>query len=124
MSFGIRLVVTIAFMALLLVASIIPGRAQHGDSVLIRMVAATPTLLQKIMHVALYALLALLWIWTLEAIESVHARLLAALVIAVGYGGALEWSQTRSPGRFGTVTDVFLNAAGAIMGVLAAVLLL
>lgn len=97
MSFGIRLVVTIAFMALLVVASIIPGRAQHGDSVLIRMVAATPTLLHKIMHVALYALLALLWIWTLEAIESVHARLLAALVIAVAM--AARWSGRRRASR-------------------------
>ena len=36
----------------------------------------------------------------------------------------MEWRQTKVPGRFGTVNDVVLNAAGAALGLLAAIVLL
>lgn len=120
---SIRLAVTAAFMAILLVVSLIPGRAQPGDSVFVWLVASTPTPLQKMLHLLLYAVLTLLWVWTLESLESKVLRFGIAVSIAICFGAAMEWYQTKIPGRFGTIFDVVLNAGGALIGVLAAIFL-
>jgi VanZ family protein len=116
----VRVIITLCFMGLLTVASIIPGRVQPGDSVFVWLVAKTPTLLQKSLHVCLYATLVVLWAWTLDAIQSKSQRLVIAVTIAVCFGAAMEWFQTKVPGRYGTLADVILNAAGALLGVVAA----
>ena len=122
--FAARIGVSIAFMALLLAVSIVPGRAQPGDSVFVLIVAKTPTAVQKFLHLSMYALLAFLWVWTLEVMQSRSARLVTAVVITIAFGAAMEVAQTRVPGRFGTIVDVALNAAGALLGLVAATLLL
>jgi hypothetical protein len=99
-------------MALLMLASLIPGHHKPGDSVFIWLVAATPTLIQKVLHFCLYGVLALLLVWTLDSIQPRTYRFLIALIIAVAFGAVMEWCQTKVPGRFGTVYDVALNAAG------------
>lgn len=119
-----RAAVTLLLMALLVAASIVPGRAQPGDSLFVYAVAKTPTLVQKILHVSMYALLTLMWVWTLEAIQSRPDRLLIAAGVAIIFGASMEWYQTRMPGRFGTIVDVGLNAAGAVLGLIAAIFLL
>jgi VanZ family protein len=119
-----RIVITLGFMALLMVASIIPGRAEPGDSVFIWLVAKTPTLLQKALHICLYAMLTLLWVWTLDAIQSKSQRLVIAVTVAVCFGATMEWYQTKVPGRFGTIFDVALNAVGALLGLFAAIFLI
>ncbi len=119
-----RLACTLLFMAGLLALSIIPGRAEPGDSIFVWAVAATPTALQKTMHVVLYAALAFLWAWTLGAVQSVPARILAAFVVTAGFGAGMEWAQTSIPGRFGTLTDALLNACGALIGLLVALAVL
>jgi hypothetical protein len=119
-----RFVLTILFMTLLVGVSIVPGRAQPGDSVFVFIVAKTPTAIQKLLHLSMYALLTLMWVWTLEAIQSRPTRLLIAALIAVIFGASMEWYQTRVPGRFGTIVDVALNAAGAVLGLIAAIVLL
>lgn len=118
-----RIIITLCFMALLLIASVIPGRAQPGDSVFIWMVAKTPTLLQKTLHVCLYAVLAMLWVWSLEAIQSKPQRMVIAIIVAVCFGAAMEWYQTKVPGRYGTIVDIGLNTAGAVVGLIAALFL-
>lgn len=118
-----RIIITLCFMALLLIASVIPGRAQPGDSVFIWMVAKTPTLLQKTLHVCLYAVLAMLWVWSLEAIQSKPQRMVIAIIVAVCFGAAMEWYQTKVPGRYGTIVDIGLNTAGALVGLIAALFL-
>ena len=104
--------------------SVFPGHARSGDSVFVWLVAATPAPLQKLMHFLIYAGLAWLWAWTLEGVAPRWLRLAIAFVITVGLGATLEWYQTRVPGRFGTLLDVLLNAAGAAAGLVAALLLL
>jgi VanZ family protein len=118
-----RIGLTLLFMALLAVVSVIPGRAQPGDSVFVYLVEKTSTLLQKTMHLLFYAMLTLLWVWTLDAIESKLHRFVIAIVIAVCFGAVLEWYQTKVPGRFGTVVDVALNSAGSLLGMLIAIFL-
>ncbi len=124
MAITMRLLITLMFMVALLIASVIPGRLQPGDSVFVWMVAATPGLVQNVLHVCLYAVLTTLWAWTLEPLESVPARLFVALTLAVGFGALMEWFQTSIPGRFGTFYDVMLNAAGATIGLVVATRLL
>jgi hypothetical protein len=119
-----RITVTLGFMALLALVSLLPGIHRPGDHIFIWLVAETPTLIQKILHILLYAMLAILLMWTLEGMESRTSRLLAALVTAVAFGALMEWGQTRVPGRFGSLYDVVLNAGGAALGLLASIFLL
>ena len=119
-----RIILTLSFMALLMLVSLIPGRPKPDDSTFIWLVAKTPTLIQKILHFSLYGVLVLLLVWSLESIESNTYRFLISFIIAVAFGAVMEWRQTKVPGRFGTVNDVVLNAAGAALGLLAAIVLL
>jgi hypothetical protein len=118
-----RIILTLCFMALLAFVSLIPGDHQPGDSAFTWLVEKTPTLMQKALHVCLYGVLTLLLSWCLESIQSRAYRLLICLIVAVAFGAVMEWCQTKVPGRFGTAYDVALNAAGAVLGVLAAVAL-
>jgi len=68
--------------------------------------------------------LALLLVWTLDSIRPRTYRFLISFILAVVFGAVMEWCQTKVPGRFGTVYDVALNAAGAALGLLAAAFLL
>ena len=104
--------------------SITPGREQPGDSAFEWIVAVTPTIVQKILHVAIYGLMALLWAWTLEGIEQTWLKLGLAFLLSAGLGIFLEWYQTMVPGRFGTITDIVLNALGTLAGLAAALLIL
>ena len=118
-----RWLITILFVGFVVVLSVMPGRFQTGDSVFVWLVTKTPTPLQKLMHVAVYATLAMLFMWSLEIIESQVSRIVVTLVLSLSLGITLEWYQTMVPGRFGTIVDVLLNIIGAVLG-LAAVLLL
>ena len=120
----LRWVITLTFVVIVVVLSVTPGKSQTGDSIFVWLVANTPTPVQKLMHVVIYAALVGLWAWTLEAIESRFIRFLLAFLIAISLGSALEWYQTRVPGRFGTLVDALLNALGAIAGLLAALVIL
>jgi VanZ family protein len=120
----LRWLITLAFVAVVVVLSITPGKDQAGDSVFVWLVVNTPTPLQKLMHFVIYAALVVLWAWTLEAIESRVLRFLLAFLLAVGLGSMLEWYQTKIPGRFGTIVDALLNVLGAIGGFLFALAIL
>ena len=123
-SITLRIVFTLCFMAMLMLASLIPGHPKPGDSAFFWLVANTPTLVQKVLHVCLYGVFALLLIWTLDGIQSRTYRFLVAFVIAVVFGAVMEWCQTKVPGRFGTIYDVALNTVGAALGLLAAAFML
>lgn len=117
---AIRWVATLAFVAIVVLLSVTPGIERPGDSIFSWLVIHTATPLQKALHVGIYALLALLWMWTLDPLESRWLRAAIALAITVAIGVILEWYQTYVPGRYGTITDVMLNVIGAILGLLAA----
>lgn len=104
--------------------SIAPGSAQPGDTVFSWLVALTATPVQKALHFVIYAALAVLLMWTLDAIGSRTVRALLSATLAVALGAVLEWYQLSVPGRFGSFTDVLLNSAGAMAGLLLALLLL
>lgn len=108
----------------LIAASITPAREQAQDTTFEWVVVITPTPLQKLLHVVLYALLAFGLAWAMEHGPAIPLRYLLAFGLAVGLGAGLEWVQTMVPGRFGTLFDVMLDAGGAGLGVLLAMLLL
>ena len=119
-----RLAITLVFVGVVIALSIAPGIERPGDSMFSWLVVNTATPIQKAMHVAVYALLAVLWMWTLDSVESRAIRVAVTLAVCVGLGAVLEWHQTQVPGRFGTVADVVLNVIGAIVGLIAAFFLL
>ena len=120
----VRIALTLVVFISIVGVSVVPTHDRPGDGVFVWIVSVTPTLIQKLLHVAAYAILAALLMWTLDRIASMAARAGTVLVMTVLTGAALEWYQTMVPGRFGTLTDVLLNAGGAILGLLAATFLL
>ena len=118
---SLRWLLTVVLIAAIVALSVTPGQAREDDSAFSWLIAITPTLLQKALHVVCYALLAGLWYWTLEGAGGRGRRAAIVLLACVGLGAALEWAQTGIPGRFGSLTDILLNAAGSLAG-LAAVL--
>ena len=119
-----RWALTLALVALIVGLSITPGVARPDDTLFSWLYAGTPPAAQKVFHIILYGLLAFLWMWTLASIESTRLRVGFSLLLTLGLGVALEWYQTRVPGRFGTLVDILLNAAGALIGLLVAILLI
>ena len=112
---------TLLASAFVVFLSTIPGHTRYEDSNFVWLVAATPVGLQKSLHVLVYAALSILWIWALEKLDPRWLRLATALLLATAFGAALEWAQTMVPGRYGTLSDVILNAFGAILGLALAV---
>ena len=119
-----RWLITLAFIAFIVVLSLTPGLGRADDSVFSWLLFNTAKTVQKLMHVSVYAALAVLWMWTLEKVESKLLRIFLTLLLTVGLGVVLEVFQTRVPGRYGTFFDVLLNAIGAIAGLLLALLVL
>lgn len=111
-----RWAITLFFTAIVIVLSITPSVEQVDDSVFSWLVINSGTLLQKTMHVAIYALVTALWVWSLERMASRPLRFALAAIITIGLGAALEWYQLQVPGRFGTLFDVALNTLGAALG--------
>jgi hypothetical protein len=120
----IRCFITLAFVALIIILSVTPGESETSDSIFVWLVAITPSLLQKFLHVSCYAVLTFLIVWSLELFGSMLLRSGLAFILAVGLGTALEWFQTMVPGRFGTLGDILLNGLGALAGLILAGLLL
>ncbi len=119
-----RWLLTGIFLTLLVIVSITPTQSRTDDSAFSWLVMATPMPLQKFLHVAMYATLTFLVIWAMESVQSRLTKHLVAPLVAIAIGALLEWSQTRIPGRFGTLLDVLLNGVGAILGAVAALLFL
>lgn len=116
----LRYLVTFSFASLVALLSLTPGRSGLDDTGFVWLVAITPTPIQKLMHLLVYAALAALWVWTLRGGRRNRRTFLLALALAFGEGALLEWAQVAIPGRFGTLVDVLINAAGAACGLLAA----
>ena len=119
-----RWFITLVFVGVIVALSVTPGIERPGDTLFNWLVINTATLIQKAMHVGVYAVLAVLWMWTLERIDSRLRRASLTLIITVGLGVLLEWYQIQVPGRFGSVIDVLLDLAGVLIGLIAALFLL
>lgn len=117
-STGVRLAITLSLSALVIALSVTPGDARPGDTGFGWLVSITPPSLQKLAHLLVYGLLTMAWVWTLERVSRRSLRLLVAAIVPLAQGALLEWWQTLIPGRFGTLVDVLVNAAGVALGFL------
>lgn len=69
---------------------------------------------QNLLHVPVYGGLALSWWWALETrLAEKKPRLIAAFILTMMYGLVDESWQLYIPGRYGSLTDLALNALGA-----------
>ncbi len=105
------------YMAALLIGSSIPGSITHSrdDSHLFWRLLPV---LQNLLHIPAYGVLAALWIRALRAHGLTAQRsLLIAVVAATGYGGAMEIYQAWIPHRFASAGDVLLNVVGVLFTV-------
>jgi VanZ family protein len=104
-------------MATLFLLSSIPDDGGLGRHILF-----PPPAVQNLLHVPVYAVLTWLW-WRALAppkpsVKAGRRAALLAAAIAIGYGVLDEIHQMQVPGRFASVTDALLNAAGAAAVVL------
>ncbi len=107
-----RILVPLAYMALLWVLSSIPAmpdRTMAGVYV--------PTLLQKAMHIVAYAVLAATWLWAFGRGPVTRTAAIWAVCLASAYAAIDEYHQTFVPGRTGCLSDVGLDAGAAALGV-------
>lgn len=105
-----RYLLPVCYMAALFYVSSLPGHVMEADPVF-RWI--TPNL-QNLLHVPVYGGLALCWWWALETrIAAKRPRLIAAFTLTVMYGLVDESWQLYIPGRYGSLTDLALNALGA-----------
>jgi len=121
---GYRWGLTLAFAAFIVGLSITPGLERADDNIFSWLFANTAPLAQKVLHVVTYAVLGVLWMWTLAGINSTPVRIALSLMLAIVLGVALEWYQTTVPGRYGSITDILLNSLGAALGIVVALFLL
>lgn len=103
-----------AYVAALALVSLLPSGSQAPGG----WDASISPGLQNLLHVPAYTALVLLAAWAVPAAR--RGPVLALLAVACcAYGVALEFAQGYIPGRTGTATDALLNAAGAVLGLLA-----
>jgi VanZ family protein len=73
-------------------------------------------LLKKGGHMFGYALLAWAYLHALGGKGMLRTQLFLSLVLATLYACSDEWHQGFTPGRTSSITDVFIDTAGAIVG--------
>ncbi len=105
-----RYLLPTCYMAALFYVSSMPGHVMEADPVFRWM---TPNL-QNLLHVPVYGGLALSWWWALETrIIEKKPKLITAFTLTIIYGFVDESWQLYIPGRYGSLTDLALNALGA-----------
>jgi VanZ family protein len=97
--------------------SMAPGDGSADDTVFGWAVSVTSPNLQNAMHVVLYGLLTVLWIWTLHGF-SLRGRVpvLTAVLLVLLFGALMELAQVVIPGRFASLGDMLLNVIGTGLG--------
>ncbi len=76
--------------------------------------------IDKLFHAGIYGLLGLLFYLSLRESGIYRHLFLLSVVLAVGYGVTDEFHQSFVPGRFASAGDLLADLAGALIGGLAA----
>jgi VanZ family protein len=107
-----RYLLPVCYMTALFCVSSIPGDVME-EAPVFRWV--TPDW-QNMLHIPAYAGLAFSWWWALETrLATVRPRLIAAFTLTMMYALVDESWQLYIPGRYGSLTDLALNALGAAL---------
>ena len=96
-----------------------PGFASLSEAEQTLMLSSADLILRKAAHFCVYAALgALLFLYSLCFAAKPWAHILRALLAAAVYAASDEIHQSFVPGRGPAVTDVLLDSAGALCGIL------
>ena len=110
-----RPLIPIAYTAAIFALSSIPDTATPETGLERALQWMSPDL-QNLLHIPLFGGLAWCWHWGLQAwVKQESWRLGAALGLTLAYSVLDEVHQLGVPGRFGSLTDVALNAVGAAL---------
>jgi len=72
--------------------------------------------LQNLLHIPLFGGLAGCWYWALKPwVNNTNSRIITAFIFTMIYSFYDEYHQLSVPGRFGSFTDLGLNAIGSIL---------
>lgn len=96
--------------------SSIPGNVTNPESLLEQsLIWITPNL-QNLLHIPLFFGLAAAWRYGLKKhIRNESLLLAAAFILSVLYGFVDELHQMQVPGRYGSISDIGLDALGAAL---------
>jgi len=98
-------------MAAIFILSSIPDTGDTGQSTAF----VSPTI-QNMLHLPVYGLLGLLWIFTLRTrVFPENRSVWLAILLSSTCGGLMEIYQIWVPGRFPSATDFFVNVAGILL---------
>ena len=110
-----RLLLPLAYMTAIFALSSIPDTETPANALESALRWVSPEL-QNLLHVPLFGGLAWCWHWGLRSwMKQEQWRLGAALALTLAYAVLDEIHQLYVPGRFGSLTDVVLNAVGAVL---------
>jgi VanZ family protein len=108
-----RLLLPVGYMAALFLLSSIPGDISPDRPLGAAFQWVSPGV-QNLLHVPLYAGLALSWLWALAPSSLEHrTRLTIAALLTIAWGILDEAHQSFVPGRYPSWTDILLNLLGA-----------
>lgn len=104
-------------MALMLIFASVPGsESDLNQAHPLGFLELVPSLLQNFLHIPAYGVLAFAWRWSLSSYLHFRAATFTALVLTLGFGVFQEWYQSVAPGRYCSVSDIFFDAIGAVLG--------
>ena len=105
-----RIWVPLSYMLTIITLSSVPGSPSPEQNIHLEWL---PSILQNALHVPLYALLTLLWLWaTQNYAGSSRVRIASIACFCIGFAIVDELYQTTIPGRHGSVSDVGLDTLG------------
>ena len=111
----LRIFIPLAYMLGIFALSSIPdtGRTEFQVDKIFHWVSPE---LQNLLHIPLFGGLAGCWYWALKPwVSSVNNKIVTAFIITTIYSFTDEYHQLSVPGRFGSFTDLGLNAIGSIL---------
>lgn len=95
--------------------------SQARSGAIVELIPVGETVIRKVAHMGLYAVLGALALWAVALFGERKGRaILWSLLIAAGYAITDEFHQLFIPGRSGEFTDILIDAAGVTIGVLIA----
>ncbi|SFF94532.1 VanZ family protein [Neptunomonas qingdaonensis] len=111
-----RLTAPFIYMGLIFLLSSVPGNNINPETFLERSLIWISPGFQNLLHIPLFFGLALTWIYALEKhIKSNYLTLLTAFALSMLYGIFDEFHQIQVPGRYGSISDLLLDALGAVL---------
>ena len=115
MSAKLRILIPLAYMLGIFALSSIPdtGKTETQAEKIFQWISPE---FQNFLHIPLFGGLAGCWYWALKPwVAGTNNKIAIAFIITTIYSFIDEYHQLSVPGRFGSLTDLGLNAIGAIL---------